>query len=114
MVKFVILFHKPEDIDRFENAYNDFLALVERMPLIERRQVNSVLGSPFGETSIYRALEVYFDDYPQMDQALKSPEGQEAGGEIMRRFPEGTFDFYFAEVFEESGGHTPTQTEGQS
>ena len=104
MVKFVILFHTPTDIDRFENSYNYFLMLIEGMPNIQRRQVNSVLGSPMGETNLYRALEVYFDDYEAMDEALNSPNGQDAGRELMRRFTVDEFQFYFAEVYEEAGG----------
>lgn len=108
MVKFVILFHKPDDLDRFENAYNDFLALVERMPDVARRQVNSVIGSPVGETRLYRALEVYFEGEAALRAALNSAAGQEAGAELTRRFPVGTFEMYFAEVFEEAGGQTAT------
>lgn len=110
MVKFVILFHKPDDLDRFENSYNHFLMLIETIPQVKRRQVNSVLGSPVGETSLYRALEVYFDDFAELDQALKSPAGQEAGGELVRRFPVGTFEMYFAEVYEEAGAKTEGST----
>lgn len=109
MVKFVILFYKPSDYDRFEDGYNRFLALVEQMPHIQRRQVNSVLGSPLGDTQLYRVLEVYYEDYAEMDQSLKSPLGQQAGGGLMQGFPAGTFEFYFAEVFEEAGGQTPTE-----
>lgn len=106
MVKFTITFDKPTDLARFEDAYNDFLALVERMPLITRRQVNTVLGSPMGETSLYRVLEVYFDEYGHMEEALRSPAGQEAGLTLQRRFPEGSFTLIFSEVFEEQGGQT--------
>lgn len=109
MVKFVILFHKPDNHVRFEDSYNRFLALIEQMPLIQRRQVNSVLGSPLGEIGLYRVLEVYYDDYAEMDQSLKSPEGQQAGNGLVQGFPAGTFEFYFAEVFEEAGGQTPTE-----
>ena len=48
MIKFMILFGPPEDAERFENVYQDFLALVERMPNILRRQVVHVTGSPQG------------------------------------------------------------------
>lgn len=106
MVKFSILFHTPADTSAFETVYNDFLALIERMPNITRRQVNSILGSPVGETRLYRILEVYFDDYPTLDAALKSAAGQEAGAEL-RRFDPGAFEMFFADVFEETGGHTP-------
>lgn len=107
MVKFVVQFNRPANPDAFENTYNDFLALVERMPSVQRRQVNSVLGSPLGETPLYRVLEVYFDDYPQMNASLRSPAGQEAGGEL-RRLPAGSFSMYFTDVFEEAGGFTPS------
>ncbi|MDZ4769123.1 MAG: EthD family reductase [Chloroflexota bacterium] len=106
MVKLIVQFYLPGDVDVFEFAYNDFLALVERMPSVRRRQVNSVLGSPVGETRLYRILEVYFDDYAQMEAALRSPAGQEAGGEL-RRLP-GGFEMIFTDVYEEVGGVTPT------
>ncbi len=112
MVKFVILFHDPADLDLFEGTYNSFLARIEQIPLIRRRQVNAVLGSPLGQTNLYRVLEVYFDDYDNLNEALNSPAGQAAGGELTR-FESGVVDMYFAEVFEESGARTE-QTEVSS
>src|SRR5688572_13764140 len=106
MVKFMILFRKPKDPEAFENRYNDFLALIERMPEIERRQVISVLGSPVGEPRYYRVLEIYFADMAQMENSLRSKAGQEAGGELVRRFQPDTFEAMFAEVYEEAGGRT--------
>jgi uncharacterized protein (TIGR02118 family) len=106
MVKFMILFRKPTDLDAFENRYNDFLSLIERMPDIERRQVISVLGNPMGEPHYYRILEIYFGDMAQMEASLRSKAGQEAGGELARRFPADTVEAMFAEVYEEAGGST--------
>jgi uncharacterized protein (TIGR02118 family) len=105
MVKFMILFLKPADPARFEERYNNFLALVERMPAIRRRQVVHVLGSPLGETPMFRVLEVYFDDYAAMDASLRSPAGQEAGKEL-NLLPREEFSMLFAEVYEEAGGRT--------
>jgi uncharacterized protein (TIGR02118 family) len=110
MVKFMVLFGKPADQTEFENIYNDFFALVERMPNIERRQVIDVLGSPIGETRLFRVLEIYFEDRDVMDAALRSKAGQEAGQEL-RRLEAGTFEMVFAEVYEEAGGSTPNGTE---
>lgn len=107
MVKFMVIFHKPAADADFETVYNDFLALVERMPGISRRQVINILGSPFGDTDKHRILEVYFDEQVQMEESLRSKAGQEAGGEL-RRFPVGSFEMLFAEVFEEAGGNTPS------
>lgn len=107
MYKFMLMFRQPHALDDFENAYNDLLALVERMPDIQRRQVISVFGSPTGQAPYYRILEVYYEDHDQMQASLLSSRGQEAGGEL-RRFPDGSFEMIFAEVYEEAGGHTPT------
>lgn len=107
MFKFMIVFRQPPNPDDFENAYNDLLALIERMPDIQRRQVITVIGSPTGASPYYRILEVYFADRAQMQAALLSAAGQEAGGEL-RRFAPGSFEMIFAEVYEEQGGSTPT------
>jgi uncharacterized protein (TIGR02118 family) len=108
MIKFVIAFRQPQRLEPFENAYNDLLALVERMPGIERRQVVNVLASPTGEAPFYRLLELYFADQSAMAAALRAPAGQEAGAELGRRFEGGTYHSFYAEVYEETGGSTPT------
>lgn len=102
----MIVFRHPANHDDFENAYNDLLALIERMPDIKRRQVINVIGSPTGQSPYFRILEVYFDSREQMQASLLSSAGQEAGGEL-RRFPLDSFEMIFAEVYEETGGSTP-------
>lgn len=113
MFKFMLIFYKPASQEKFENSYNDLLALVERMPDITRRQVINVVGSPLGESRIYRILEVYFDDQARMEASLLSPAGQEAGGEISR-FPAKSFELIFAEVYEEAGAKTETTAPTES
>jgi uncharacterized protein (TIGR02118 family) len=106
MFKFVVMFKKSDKPEEFENIYNDFLGLVERMPHISRRQVLHITGSPQGEPLYYRGLELYFASEDDMKAALVSPAGQEAGNELAR-FGVGTFDVFFSAVFEEEGGSTP-------
>lgn len=108
MYKFAIHFKKPASQMKFDNSYNDFLHLVERMPHIIRRQVVHITGSPLGASTLYRVLEVYFEDRAQMEAALNSPQGQEAGADLIRNFPADTFEMVFGEVYEEAGGSTPT------
>jgi uncharacterized protein (TIGR02118 family) len=107
MVKFMILFRQVDDSEAFENRYNDLLALIERMPGIQRRQVINALGSPVGAPPYYRILEMYFEDVERMEASLRSKAGQEAGAELSRRFPRDTFEAMYAEVYEEAGGSTP-------
>ena len=103
MVKFAVIFLKPADPAAFENAYNDFLALAERMPYIVRRQVVDVLGSPTGISPYHRILEIYFNDQAQMEAGLRSGQGQEAGAELRKRFPARSFEVLYADVYEEAG-----------
>ena len=107
MIKFLILFEPPEDAEAFESAYQDFLALVERMPNILRRQVAHVTGSPQGRPQLYRILELYFESTEAQTEALMSPVGQEAGNELLERFPKDSFQLLMADVYEEAGGSTP-------
>jgi uncharacterized protein (TIGR02118 family) len=106
MIKFMVLFSQPENADSFENVYQDFLALVERMPNILRRQVVHVTGSPQGKPEIYRILEIYFESTEKQREALMSPVGQEAGAELAR-LPSGSAQLLFADVYEEEGSNTP-------
>ena len=106
MIKFMIVFDQPADVDSFESVYQDFLALVERMPNILRRQVVHITGSPQGTPQFYRVLEIYFASPQAQQEALMSAIGQEAGKEL-DRLPAGTVQLLFADVYEEEGNSTP-------
>ncbi len=106
MIKFMVMFRQPVNVERFENTYQDFLALVERIPNIVRRQVVHVIGSPAGPSEYYRILELYFESQEVQNEALMSAEGQEAGAELYR-LPKDSFELLYADVYEEQGGSTP-------
>lgn len=120
MVKFAVLFHRPLP-DRqpdFEVYYTRFLALMEQVPHIARRQVVDVLGSPegtAGQSRYYRVLEVYFPDAATMSAALNTDAGQRAGTMLHLVFkPQGyRFETLFADVYEEAGGNTPAPTDDE-
>ena len=105
MVKFIIVFRHPDNAETFENIYQDFLGLVERMPHIKRRQVAHITGSPLGKPDCYRMLELYFETTEDQQTALMSEIGQEAGRELMK-LERDSFDLLFADVYEEAGAST--------
>ena len=116
MIKFIILFRQPEDAEAFENVFQDFLALVERMPNILRRQVIHITGSPQGSPEFHRILEIYFETTDAQREALLSAVGQEAGAEL-ERLPGGSVQLLFADVYEEEGGSTSqpeTKADGET
>jgi uncharacterized protein (TIGR02118 family) len=100
MIKFVVAFRKPQDNATFEDRYQDFLALAERMPALQRRQVVHVLGSPQGQPAYERLLELYFSSMDVLQAALLSPIGQEAGAELAK-FPASSADLWYGEVYED-------------
>ena len=108
MLKFVIIFHRPADIDDFEQQYNNLLKRIEQMPSIVRRQVANVVGSPTGQSPYNRILEVYYNNRREMELSLQTPMGQDAGRQLAT-LPEGSYEMVFAEVYEEDGGWPPTE-----
>lgn len=102
----MVMFRQPADVEGFEDSYASFLALVERMPGIQRRQVSHPLGSPTGPPRYYRVLELYYPDENAMRASLESPRGQEAAYELAN-FGDGAFEMFYAEVYEEGGASTP-------
>ncbi len=100
MVKLSILYTQPAEPQSFEERYNFNLSLLERLPGIRRRQACVVLGGPGGKSPIYRMLELYFDDFPALDSALRSEAGQAAGSDLMA-FAGRETQLVFSEVFEE-------------
>ncbi len=100
MVKVTILFRQPLDERHFEQHYVDALALLEKLPDIQRRQACLVLGSPAGSSPYRRILELYFENNEQMDAALRSAEGTAAGTFLMRTFGH-SLEIIFSEVYEE-------------
>lgn len=111
MFKFMLVFRHPANVVQFEDSYNNLLALIERMPHVQRRQVVHVVGSPAGASPYYRILEVYYASAVMGQASLLSPIGQEAGAEL-GKFAAGSVEMIFADVFEENGGSTPTSSSG--
>lgn len=100
MVKLVILYKHPTDIDQFEQGYAENLAKLEALPGIVRRQANVILGSPTQNREYYRVLELYFDNFMAMDRAMTSPAGTQAGQDLMR-YTNGQVELLFMDVFED-------------
>ena len=100
MVKLTVLYRTPAKAADFEDWYVNNLILMEKLPGIIRRQANVVLGSPGGKSPYLRILELYFDTFEALDRALISPEGRNAGVDLVK-FMGKDVEMIFSEVFEE-------------
>lgn len=84
MVKFILYFRQPADVDAFEDHFaNRHVPLIAAMPNVVRSSVTRALGAPRGEPIFYLIHEVYFADLPSMTYALNSAQGRAAGADVM-------------------------------
>lgn len=101
MIKLIILFRKPTDVDAFEEHFSRrHVPLISAMPNVVRTAVSRAIGAPRGEAPYYLIHEVYFRDLPALNFALNSPEGRAAGADLMA-FARDLVTVMFAEVWGE-------------
>jgi len=100
MLKFMIMFRAPQQAGGFDEALNVFITHIAHIPDVQRQQVVFPLGSPINTMPYVRIIELYFASQTQMNEALRTPEGQTAG-QLLNSFAPNSFDIVFAEVYEE-------------
>ncbi|MCS6774848.1 MAG: EthD family reductase [Anaerolineae bacterium] len=101
MVKLIIFFRKPRDVDAFEAHFSQrHVPLISGMPNVVRTSVSRAIGAPRGEAPYYLIHEVYFRDLPALNFALNSAEGRAAGADLMA-FARDLATVMFAEVWGE-------------
>ena len=84
MIKLIIFFRKPKALPAFEAHFSTVhVPLIAKMPHIKRTTVTRAIGAPRGEPLFHLIHEVYFDDLQACNFALNSPEGREAGADLM-------------------------------
>ncbi len=100
MVKLVALYRRPVDVEAFDRAYFEtHIPLVNKIPGLQRVEINRITSAPRGEPDFYLITEMFFPDKPAMDRALASPENADAGKNLMS-FAKGLVTFIYAEPFE--------------
>ena len=84
MIKLIALFKKPEDVDAFEQHYNDVhVPLIKQVPYMRNFVSSTAFGAPRGEPAYYRVAEMWFDDRAAFDKAMASDENRAAGKDLM-------------------------------
>ncbi len=100
MIKLIIFFRKPADVDAFEDLYaRQYVPATAVMPLIKRTTVSRAAGAPRGEPPYHLIQEFTFDNLSDMHQSLNSPEGR-AAGSLLMSFAHDLVSIMYAEVWE--------------
>jgi len=96
MVKLVILFEPPEELQAFEAAWQTFLRQAEQMPGLKKETVSRVERFLYGDRAVYQIHEFYFDSIKEAEEAMASPQGVEAG-KLLQTMTAGRFSLFFAD-----------------
>jgi len=101
MYKLIILFEHPIDEQEFQENWQKFMSLAEKLPRLKREVVSRVqdtIHSP-GENHITRIHELLFDSRDALETAMGSPAGQVAG-QFLQAFTLGRVTLLIAEHME--------------
>ena len=98
MVKLTVLFGHPADREAFEAYYaNLHLPLVEKIPNVRRFESGRVRAADGGEPPFHRIAELWFESAERMGEAVSSPAGEAATGDLPN-FATGGATFFVSPV----------------
>ncbi len=98
MVKLTVLFGHPEDPEAFEEYYaSRHLPLAAKMPNVQRFESGRLHAVDGGESPYHRMAELWFESAERMGEAMSSPAGQAAAGDLPN-FATGGAKFLVSEV----------------
>lgn len=101
MVKLIVLLpSRGGDTPDYYESYNDFLMKLEQLPGIRRKAVSTVYSGRGGRAPFSTVVEVYFDSRRDLETALTSQPGIEAG-QVLLSFAPNSISL-FADVMEEA------------
>lgn len=89
MLKLTVLYNHPEAPENFEEYYaNEHLPLAAKIPNVLRFESGRVGTVDASEPPYHRIAELWFESAERLGEALSSPEGEDATGDI-RNFATG-------------------------
>ncbi len=99
MVKLIVIYGVPENIEAFENYYVDtHLPLASKIPGVSKVELTRFIGTTTGDKlRQHRMAEVYFDTFAALQEGMRSPEGLATEADIPN-FATGGVDILIGEV----------------
>ena len=92
MFKLIIWFEEPLDTRAFDEGWQHFLSLAEKMPGLQKEIVSEIQRWVYGASPrrYVKVHELLFDSPEALDAALRSEAGV-AAGQYLQEFKEGKF-----------------------
>ena len=83
MIKMTVLYGHPGDPGAFDEYYErEHMPLAAKIPDVQRFESGRIGAIDGTEPPYYRIAELWFESADQMGEALSSPEGEAATGDI--------------------------------
>jgi uncharacterized protein (TIGR02118 family) len=90
MIRLTVLYGQPDDTDAFDRHYRDVhIPLAKKLPGLRRYTVSRGVAVAFGEDPAYLVAELDFDDLATLQAGMGTPEGQEAGRDMVANLASG-------------------------
>jgi len=96
MHKLVILIEPLDDWAGFEAQWPQFLHLVESLPGLRREATSQVESFLYGKSTCAQVHELFFDSRAELEQAMASAQGQQAGS-LLQQMTQGRLSLFIAE-----------------
>jgi len=113
MHKLVILIESLQDWQAFESRWPEFLHLAEEMPGLIRETTSRVERFLFGRCEYVKMHELFFDNQSQVERALASSQGHDAG-RLLQQITAGNVTLFIAEHKEDDIANIRKFTRGES
>ena len=95
MVRFLVLYHTPEDPAEFDRYYRDVhIPLAKQLPGLRRYTISRDVALIRGE-AYYMIAELDWDDRAALESAFRSPEGQAAAEDVPKFATGGSLSMIF-------------------
>jgi uncharacterized protein (TIGR02118 family) len=90
MIRLTVLYGQPDDTEAFDRHYRDVhIPLAKKLPGLRRYTVSRGVAVAFGEDPAYLVAELDFDDLATLQAGMGTPEGQEAGRDMVANLASG-------------------------
>jgi uncharacterized protein (TIGR02118 family) len=90
MIRLTVLYGQPDDTGAFDRHYRDVhIPLAKKLPGLRRYTVSRGVAVAFGEDPAYLVAELDFDDLAALQAGMGTPEGQEAGRDMVANLASG-------------------------
>jgi len=96
MVRFLVLYDKPDDPEAFERHYRDVhIPLAKKLPGLRRYTISRNVTLARGGEPYYLVAELDWDDKAALQRAFQSPEGQATAADVPKLASEGVHSMVF-------------------